>query len=551
MWAVLPPLNLWMLAWVAPLGWLLLARDAQLPGRRPYTVLWLAGAAHWLALLQSVRMPHWTLYFGWIALSLYLACYVPVFVGLVRVAVHRLRISLVIAAPVVWVGLELARGHLITGFSIGLLGHTQVRWSALIQMADTFGAYGVSFMVMLVAACVARALPWPFAVAGAQGQQAGRGTTALWPAIPAVLVVLVAAGYGYYRLNEAAQQTSSRSLRVGLVQGTIDVRFDHDPQREMRTFRQYHRLTLEAQQADPDIDLFVWPESSFALPDPSEQYTLPETLADETITLPPGFASQLNAEEFEDQVRSMAHYYTGGRREILRQINDGGAKTQMLVGTQTVRFGADRPRHYNSAILLDPEGEVVGRYAKVHAVMFGEYIPLGDVFPWIYQVAPLSYGLTRGSGPHAFEVDGMRVSPSICFESTVPHLIRRHVARLHEVGTPPDVLVNLTNDGWFWGSNILDLHFTCAVFRAIENRRPVAIAANTGLSGHIDGSGIVRATLPRRTEGVIVADVRPDGRWGLYQQWGDLVAALCLVGCCGLAVVGWRQRRRGPEPGPA
>src|SRR5262249_43598248 len=115
----LPPLDLWPLAWVAPVPWLLLARQEKLGGRRPYRALWIAGFAFWLAAIHWLRLPHWTTYFGWLALSFYLAFYLPVFVGLTRVAVQRLGISIVVAAPVVWTGVEMARGPLLSGFTIG------------------------------------------------------------------------------------------------------------------------------------------------------------------------------------------------------------------------------------------------------------------------------------------------------------------------------------------------------------------------------------------------------------------------------------------------
>ena len=159
LWASFPPLGWWPLAWIAPVGWLLLIRYDRLPGRRPYRSLTLAGLLHWLAVLQGIRLAHPALYLGWFALAAYLAVYPVLFVLLSRVAVQRWRVSIIVAAPIVWTGLELVRGHAITGFSMALLGHTQVSCITLLQIADVFGAYGVSFVVMLVAAALARMLP--------------------------------------------------------------------------------------------------------------------------------------------------------------------------------------------------------------------------------------------------------------------------------------------------------------------------------------------------------------------------------------------------------
>ena len=139
------------------------------------------------------------------------------------------------------------------------------------------------------------------------------------------------------------------------------------------------------------------------------------------------------------------------------------------------------------------------------------------------------------------------MSPSICFESTVPHLIRRQFFELDRAGETPEVLVNLTNDGWFWGSGILDLQLACAVFRAVELRRPMVIAANTGLTAWVDSNGAIRQKLPRRQEGFLIAEVQPSRRSSVYQRIGDAAAAICLLICLAIGFEAlwdrWRTRR--------
>ncbi len=106
------------------------------------------------------------------------------------------------------------------------------------------------------------------------------------------------------------------------------------------------------------------------------------------------------------------------------------------------------------------------------------------------------------------------------------------------------MLVNLTNDGWFWGSTELDLHLACAVLRAIECRKPFLIAANTGFSAVIDTDGRIQRQGPRRDTEVIVETVGVDHRRSPYLLWGDLPAGVCLLACGGLAVVGLWGRQR-------
>ncbi len=169
-------------------------------------------------------------------------------------------------------------------------------------------------------------------------------------------------------------------------------------------------------------------------------------------------------------------------------------------------------------------------------------MPLGGMLPWLYQLTPMPSGLTPGEQPRSFEVDGVRVCPNICFENTVPHLIRRQVRWLTAAGDPPDVLVTITNDGWFWGSSLLDVHLTCGVFRAIELRRPMLIAANTGFSATIDATGRVQNQGPRRAEAVLVSELSTRPWSSGYLTIGDSFAGICLV--VTLAAAGSQAPRR-------
>ena len=136
-------------------------------------------------MIQWIRLPHWSAWLGWWALSIYLAVYLPLFVAMTHVLVHRWGLSIVWAAPITWTGLELVRGHLLTGFSMSLLGHSQLPWLPLIQVADLTGAYGVSFLVMASAACLERV--WP---------QEGRSPARILPLSFAALAVAIVWIYG-------------------------------------------------------------------------------------------------------------------------------------------------------------------------------------------------------------------------------------------------------------------------------------------------------------------------------------------------------------------
>lgn len=508
LWLALPPLDGGILAWLAPLPWLLLVRRPKLPGKRPYLALGFGGLLFWLAALHWLTLPHWATGIGWVALSIYLACYLPLFVGLSRVAVHRLRCPLPLAAPVVWTGLELFRGHFLSGFLMAALAHTQHGFPTVIQVCDLAGAYGLSFAMMLVAAGVAASLP-----------REGRRFDGL-PLVPAAAALAAVLAYGQFRLHEA--DDSHPVADVALIQGSIDTEFKPDPGRGQRIFDEYLGLTRQALAEHPELDLVVWPETMFGWP---------------LVELDPALAN----EHGEDARRSRESLALAVRE----MQSDRTARPHWLVGIDVWHVRSlDRTDRYNSALLVSPAGELLGRYDKMHPVMFGEYVPLGETFPWLYELTPLGGGLAAGEAPQAFRVGELRLSPSVCYETVVPHLVRRQVRDLGLAGQEPDLLVNLTNDGWFWGSAELDMHLANGVLRAVECRKPLLIAANTGFSAWIDAQGRVLAKGPRRDRGIVYARIGTDRAASPYVRGGDWFAGLCLAGCGLVALVGCWDRRR-------
>ncbi len=528
LWAAFAPLGWSWLAWLAPVPWLWLIQDPKWPARQPYFWIWCAGSLHWLAVLQGIRLPYWALYFGWLALSLYLAVYLPLFVATTRLAVHRLGWPLVVAAPVSWTAWEWVRGYAVTGFSGALLGHTQVHLAPLIQISDLGGAYLVGTLVMFVAACLASL------------RRGAARANAIWIGLG---LLAVAATLGYGQLRRSAPASAEPPLRVALLQGTYNTLFEYNPQRNLDIFHQYLGLAERASAAHAGLDLLVWPESTFTENNPN-------WIAGDNPLPPPG--SPLTPEQFAKRIRERETAFQAKCAEVARRVYAGQpapaeppseSGVYQLVGVETVDLSATPTRNHNSALLLDPAGQPVARYDKMHLVMFGEYIPFARWFPWIYRMSPMSGGLTPGQGPVVVEVAGFRLLPNICFESFVPHLIRRQVTQTRQSDQPADILVNLTHDGWFWGSSILDLHLACSVFRAVEHRRPMLVAANPGLTASIDGDGRIRRLLPRETADYLFDEIARDSRTSIYSRRGDVWAVACLgvvLLWCGQRI--WQRR---------
>lgn len=508
LWLSFPPLGLWPLAWLAPLPWLWLVAQPQPLGRKGYWAIWLASFAFWAVLLFGISKAHPLLVPGWLVLTGYLGIYLPLFVGMSRMLVHRWRWPLAVAAPLVWVGLEFARAYIVTGFAAGMLSQTQTPWPLILQTADIFGAYGPSFLMMLVAAAIA---VWFLP---------GKARTRFASTAAASAALLLAIGYGVYRMGQVSPE--GPSLRVMLVQGCQDTVLDGDPDRQTRMEEEYCNLTFRALQEHDPVDLVIWPESSFVYPE--------VTVADETQ-----FPEAMPQEQYELCQSRHADVLTQYAEEINRK-SDG--KTRFLAGGNTLRFSHDGMGVFNTAFLISPEGKVGGRYFKNHLVMCGEYMPFAEWFPVIYKFVPIQ-GATRGREFASFQVGELRLAPNICFESVMPQLFVRQHNELAAHGKEPDVLVNTTNDGWFYGSAILDIHFQCAVLRAIENRKPFLIAANTGISGVIDGNGRVQERGPNHDTAIIVAEVKPDGRKSLFHTLGDWPAGICLLVSGIGALWGW------------
>lgn len=514
-------LTLWPLGWIAPLGWMLLVADRRKLSFAGGALLLSLIYAHWLGVMQGIRLAHWAAYFGWAALAVGTALFHFAILWLARRLVHLAHWPLTLAVPIAWVGLIFLRIVGPWSFGLAMVSHTQASAPLLLQMADLGGAQLVSFLMLVVVAAIVDA-------------RLHRGRPRWLPLAVAGTVLVVIVGYGAARMYPPGRDEGPRA-RVALLQGTEDTIFDDDRERALRMFRQYRRLSEKAMRSETGVDVIVWPETSFA------DFGAPDgTLA------APGFPLATRpAEEDAGRREILGRYPRFVRAETARLVRLGeqaqgrSPQTRLVLGVSAAHlrsapgdFGPDGPQfdRYNSALLVHSRGDILNRYDKIQPVMFGEYVPLGEQFPFLYALTPIPQGLTPGQDAAAFPLtDEVVASPNICFESTVGPLIRWQTSELHAAGRPPDVIVNLTNDGWFWGSSILDLHLACSVCRAIENHRPVLISANTGITADIDRWGRIQQRLPRRTEGLIVAEVRPASGLSPYVLAGDVFGWLTLA----------------------
>jgi apolipoprotein N-acyltransferase len=494
------------MAWVGlvPLLWAL--RDSR--PREAFLLGWVAGLVHFTSLLYWIIQTmtnygglSWPLSLGvLLLLASYLALYVGLF-GLVLKAASRgsrhLRWAL---APPVWVAVELARAHALTGFPWANLGYSQYGFLPIIQVADLTGVYGVAFLIVLVNASLVELAE----------NLAGRLALARKPTLGSLkvasvtgLALALSLGYGLFVLArpERTVPAETPSLRFALLQGNIpqDLKWDEAYQQE--TMNLYEVLVAEVSGSGEPPEFIVWPE-----------------------TATPFYLQQ-----------------DGPLREqLVAMVRRSG--TYHLIGSPAFERLDSAVAYYNRAYLVGPDGRLLDYYDKIHLVPFGEYVPLSSV---LFFVRRLAYGVGdfySGQRYTVFTIPKGRFGALICFEVIFPSLVRQFVLR------GAQFLVNITNDAWFGRTAASAQHLSMAVFRAVENRVALIRAANTGITAAIDPFGrIVDSTglFVRTYITGSIPVVRSPG--SLYTRLGDLfafgcVGAVVLAAGLGAGRPSWRRK---------
>jgi apolipoprotein N-acyltransferase len=463
-------------------------------------VFYLVGT-HWIALLDEVAMTvPWLKYPAWVAAAAYLAIY-PGLAALVagwmaRPAGRRdagpgapaPRVPLALAFPVVFLAIEELRAAGELGFPWFQPGYSQHAYVPLIQLAS-LGSVSLVTLWLLVL----NVLLWR-AVTGGARLRAGIG---------ALLLVLVPWLWGQ-RVIEATRASSPTgpAPMVALVQGNVagEIKWSGDHQPEI--LATFLRLTAEAARHEPRPVLAIWPETatgSYLRKQIDQSLAVAATAARTGVPVFSGFADY--------------SWDAGGQRRI-----------------------------ENGAGLWFADGGTSEVYAKRHLVPFGERMPFQRLFP---ALGKLDLGQAEwSSGTHTviFPSAAGPFSCLVCFESIFPDLPRA------DVRAGARWLVNITNDEWFGNGAALGQHAAMAVFRAVENRVPLARCANTGLTLVADANGRVTATIPVFRPGVLVAALPPVPRGGFtpftrFGDWPGALAGLAFVALVGLAAARARGSR--------
>jgi len=479
------------------------------------SLLYWLGNLYWLVTVTPL---------GWIAFCLYTALLWPMLAVCIRFC-RRRKIPLFIAAPVLIVAAEGLQGLFLGGFYWRHLSHSQYANITLIQIADVFGAAGVSFLVAMVNGLVAEL------IIAARQRRILKINNLLKAGVVCVAVV-GAVVYGRWRI-----QQSDGCIEEGPLAASVQTNV---PQ-----------FVKESMTAGEEIFDGMMASSTEAVAAGAELVIWPETMVQATINSQ--YLSYLDA-------TSPARAFD----KALCEHAAGGV--YLLIGAHAAAVGVEGGEYavkesYNSAFLYGLDGrQGAKRYDKIHLVPFGEFVPFRKSFPVFYNILMMftpydyEYSLDAGREYTVFEMVGgqlrqrsYKFGVMICYEDTIP-AIARGFALDERGGKRLDWLVNISNDGWFvryeagrvLPSTELAQHTAVCVFRAVENRVAIIRSVNTGISCIIDTLGQVRdgyvaGNLPRKAfertgvSGWLLDAIPVDGRVTLFSRYGRWLDFCCIV----------------------
>lgn len=487
-----PNINQSYLAWVSLIPILYAVEGKSI--YRTFSLGWLCGFIFYIGLIYWIVVVTTTygklVYPLGILVMLLLVSYLSIFFGLSfaisRFIEEKTTFKLSIILPFVWVTMEYLRTFLFTGFPWENLGYSQYQSLSLVQFADITGVYGISFLIVCVNTTLYLLL-----------RSLSNKKIPCKEIIFTVLLVTIAVIYGSWRIVEIKKLTeSSATMKAGLIQGNVDQGIKWNKAFRKKTITTHQQLSIKALQ--DGARLIIWPESS----------------------TPFYFQSELDYQNL-----------------IFEIIND--KDTYLLLGSPSYELQDGKYRNFNSAFLLSPSNRVIGRYDKIHLVPYGEYVPLKKFFPFIYKMVEGIGAFYPGQNISLLNLPEASFGVLICYEVIFPDLTRRFVKK------GALFLVNITNDAWFGKTSAPYQHLSMAVFRAIENRRFIARAANTGISAFIDATGEIKSPSKLFTESLITGKIGLLTIPTFYTNYGDVFALLSALLSVALFSIAMLRKIRG------
>lgn len=484
-WASFPTANQGYLAWISLVPLVIFLGRSE----RPRDAFWGGACAGYLQFFPLLYwMPGVMSRYGglpaWLAWMLYIlaVAVMAVFPATACALTHYCRSRdarfLLLFGPA-WVAIEYARSFVpFGGFPWLLSGYSQTDCLWLLQIADIAGVYGVSFLIAWVNA----ALAWIWL-----NRQRGWGRYG--PALVGAMLVAASLVYGHAALTRWDQQRPQ--YLAAMLQANLSV---DAPEAELRSRYQHGYVDMAAPLSGRNVDLLILPES----PTP------------------------------------LFYQYDRGFRETLQ----GLARCFPLgMVFNNIYFGEvdGEPRYFNSAFFLDRDGKETGRYDKIHLVPFGEYVPLQRLLFFSRTISKDVGNFHPGESVVAVDAGGNRMSALICFEAVFPELSRSFL----RAGS--QLIINLTNDGWYGDTSAPHQHLAMARWRAVEGRRYLLRAANSGVSAIVAPSGRIQTRTGLFREETAVGGFSFLTQQTFYMRHGKSLPVLCVIIL--LFAVLWRMAR--------
>ncbi len=399
-------------------------------------------------------------------------------------------ILLIFAGSALWILLEYIRSILFSGFPWGSIGYSLATYPFLIQTADIWGVYGIGFFIVFV----------NISIGSFFDKNLEKNNVHLFMMVFSITVF--AAFFIYYGLHKKSLPFK-KGFWAAAIQGSIDQSIKWNPFFTKSTINIYKSLTKRAKKTYPDLKLVVWPETS-----------MPFYFQEENLL----------------------------RKDILSFSKKN--EIYILFGSPSYTYGKDnKPKYLNSAYLISPKGQVLGKYDKQHLVPFGEYMPFGSLTEWARKFLPTAGDFIPGTKSGPIGDDNISIGVMICFESIFPYISRQ------EVLLGAELLTIITNDAWFGKTPAPWQHANMATFRAVETRRWIIRAANTGISRIISPSGQILTESDLFKPEIIGAKIERLKQKTIYVRFGPywfLVINLLIV-IIALKKVFLSERRKGYE----
>ncbi|MDR0473966.1 MAG: apolipoprotein N-acyltransferase, partial [Treponema sp.] len=432
---------------------------------------------------------------GLIVGSIYLV-YLALLFPLLKLAVFLFPQRGYIVQFFIWMVFEYLRTQGFLGYAYGITGYSQWTVLPIIQIASITGVWGVSALVVYPSTALAAALPMEkarnfreFFYPSVWGKSLSsffrreRVALCLW-ALALVFVLI----YGF---TSMVDYTGAFHAKIALIQHNTDP-WKGGIAEYRRNYQVLKRLSDEALEKNPQLDLVVWSETAF----------VPRIHWHTTIRDDP--ASWALVKEFLD--------YLAAQRTPFIIGNDDARKDP----AKNPNYYEDYRVDYNAAMLFE-KGEIVDLYRKLHLVPFTEHFPYERQFPWIYNALKNAdtHFWEKGTEAKVFETGNLKFSTPICFEDTFGYLSRNFVRNGAEL------IVNISNDAWSASLPAQNQHLSMAVFRTVENRRAMVRSTASGQTCGIDPNGKVLAMAVPFTEAWLAVEVPIVTISSFYTRHGD------------------------------